>query len=158
MLAHHHHHHKPNISGAAIGNGYLDTNLLGNSVIHYYYYHGMMGSSHWDNLVKACCKTPDIRHCDLVGNHEHSCALARNAAAVASHRAKLNRYNIYGDCLHDPTHNSTVLSYDQVMNGLLLQALNIEPSEFYAHGVSPPCLSQDYLAQFLNNADTKKVG
>lgn len=144
--------------GASIGNGYLDVNLLGNSAIHYYYYHGLMGSTHWDNLVKACCKTADIRHCDLVGNHEPTCAQARLTASLASHRAKVNLYNIYGDCLHDPKHNSSVLSYDQVMNGLLLESLNIEPSEFYAGGVSPPCLSQDYLAQFLNKADTRKVG
>src|SRR5699024_3220962 len=43
------------------------------------------------------------------------------------------------------------------MDKLLMDALNLNEEQFYAGGHSPPCLSQDYLAQYLNKPEVRKA-
>lgn len=46
-----------NLQGFAIGNGYLDQQKLGDSLILFGYFHGLFGRSTWSHLIKSCCQS-----------------------------------------------------------------------------------------------------
>lgn len=46
-----------NLQGFAIGNGYLDQQKLGDSLILFGYFHGLFGRSTWSHLIKSCCNS-----------------------------------------------------------------------------------------------------
>ncbi len=60
--------------GFAVGNGYLDQKLLGNSWLQFVYYHGLVDTPLWEKLVEECCHDgTKLRKCDFVGSEKKSC-------------------------------------------------------------------------------------
>ena len=151
--------------GVAMGNALLDTTLLANSAFHYYYFHGLVGSTLWNFLVESCCKnhSSSLRQCDFVNTHTNECLNARSVFYNATRKFKINPYNIYDDCLEDPELEIPMdhVSYQQVMDQVLVDSLNI--AKDYSTGrnlpvaISPPCLSQYYLSKFLNQPLMRKA-
>lgn len=61
-------------TGFAVGNGYLDQKLLGNSWLQFVYYHGLVDTPLWEKLVEECCHDAiKLRKCDFVGSEKKSC-------------------------------------------------------------------------------------
>ena len=129
-----------NFKGILIGNGYLDVEILSNSVLHYYYYFGLMESSTWDNVIENCCPNVSNRKCDIVGNKNDSCI--RELSKPINFRY-LNPYNIYENCiLKDQT--TQELSVKHII------------TNYMSLKTFPPCDDFTYLETYLNTEELKK--
>ncbi|GFY39724.1 lysosomal protective protein [Trichonephila inaurata madagascariensis] len=63
-----------NFKGFAIGNGYLDVDMLANSIVFFNYFHGLIGPQLWKNLTKYCCGGKASQEtCNFVGNYSQDC-------------------------------------------------------------------------------------
>lgn len=125
-----------NLKGIAIGNGYLDTAKLSESVIFFAYYHGLVGKSSWDKISKHCCNglAPARESCQLSGsNSSYTCSLVISEITQQVMDFGLNPYNLYGDCAGQSSKYSSEfdqnlmqshLSRDQVDRKLLKFALD----------------------------------
>ena len=126
--------------------------MLGNSVLQYYYHHGLIGSVEFDNLVNQCgCNNNNnilgdpLRHCDIVNNnHNEHCVHARRNISRLVNNIPINPYNIYQECSSEQQQTSiynqrviprdsdnsipigTPVSLDYVRNQLLIEQLNIQ--------------------------------
>ena len=90
-------------TGVAIGNGYLDVTLLGNSLFHFYYTHGMLGMADYLHLIAECCPhTTDYTHCDIRNSKVPACNAARAHAMLKAETPGINPYNIYDICASMP--------------------------------------------------------
>ncbi|XP_054163524.1 lysosomal protective protein-like [Oppia nitens] len=116
------------LKGLAIGNGYLEQSLLGNSLIYFGYYHGLYDTSVWLKLLANCCPSSvntltnssltleaaavlmasaaaatannnnNNNRCDFVNNPDTGCRQAVNQAVGFIREPGLNIYNLYADC------------------------------------------------------------
>ncbi|GFS94726.1 lysosomal protective protein [Nephila pilipes] len=65
---------KINLKGFAIGNGYLDVDMLSNSVVFFAYFHGLIHPKLWRNLTRYCCEgTASRETCNFAGNISKNC-------------------------------------------------------------------------------------
>ena len=89
-----------NYKGFAIGNGYLDRVLLGNSAIRFAYHHGLIDSSMWRKIITSCCNNGDEspENCDFVQTTDYKCSKAVAIASNFINNINLNPYSIYEDC------------------------------------------------------------
>ena len=101
--------------GVAIGNGFYDQDIMTNSVLYYFYGHGLLAPSVWQRITLNCCdnladpkKNPNETHCDFMHSKNPACELSRNGSKgfrelvediLDGHQQiKLNPYNIYDQC------------------------------------------------------------
>lgn len=90
-----------NLKGVAIGNGYLDANLLSESLIFFSYHHGLVGQSVWRGLSHHCCqdKPPARGQCNFFSrDRSEQCKMNVYKAADAILNSGLNPYNLYDRC------------------------------------------------------------
>ncbi|XP_053204883.1 lysosomal protective protein-like [Panonychus citri] len=100
-----------NYVGFAIGNGYLDQYLLGNSMLRFAYYHGLLDSQTWNTIVSSCCnhgdESPDS--CNFATNTNPKCVDIVNKANTFINKISLNPYAIYEDCKTSASSSSVML-------------------------------------------------
>uniref|UniRef100_T1KQA4 Carboxypeptidase n=1 Tax=Tetranychus urticae TaxID=32264 RepID=T1KQA4_TETUR len=89
-----------NYKGFAIGNGYLDKVLLGNSKIRFAYHHGLIDTSMWYKIVSSCCKGEDEspENCDFVTNASSKCTKAVKDGLDFISNIRINPYGLYENC------------------------------------------------------------
>lgn len=92
-----------NLKGMAIGNGALDFELLGNSLIFFAYYHGLLGHKLWDELITNCCNGSISQEtCDFYShNKDPACTDAVSRAERIIYWSGLYPYNLYNPCRND---------------------------------------------------------
>lgn len=162
-----------NLQGYAIGNGYLDQEKLGNSLILFGYFHGLYGQSTWRNLIKSCCSLSnnsiDITRggCDFVGSKSKECQSAVANAYASIEPGDINVYNLYQECdfpeeakndirerlEHGPwaTHR---IYHDRK---LMLKSLGLNSTKVASNHEEddPPCTNDSFLRKYLNQKSVR---
>lgn len=151
-----------NFKGFAIGNGFLDQSLLGNSLIYFGYYHGLYDTKVWNALTQSCCQNQeDIRKCDFVNNRNETCYQAVIEASSFIHEPGLNVYNIYSDCQGQfLTKNSSLKSSREYFDQkLMIKSLNLGEESRLMSKIkdTPPCVDTGYVEKWINQKDVRKA-
>jgi len=154
-----------NFKGFAIGNGYLDANFLGNSIIYFGYYHGLYGKTLWSQLVNNCCNGETaLNKCNFVNNANASCLAAVSKAADIIHEPGLNVYNLYADCqgVSSPKQLNKTASYGREYfdRKLMLKTLNLNGNDkdslMRRLRDTPPCIDTSYVEKWINQKEVRK--
>ena len=94
----------PNLKGFAIGNGLLDLNIMGDSMILFAYNHGIIGQRQWSQLMQRCCNGYEVtgvydrNMCRLFNRHDSECVSALIPTLKSLHPKGLFPKNIYQAC------------------------------------------------------------
>lgn len=166
-----------NLKGVAIGNGYLDASKLGEALIFFSYYHGLIGRSTWNGLEKECCggKAPARGQCQFNDpNRSKACDKYISLAAEAILENGLNPYNLYDRCASPQSQLLGVAAAnftgrEAFDKSLVAHALN-GPKRGYrtsygrARGTrlqvlrgDPPCTDDSTVINYLNRKDVKSA-
>lgn len=156
------------LKGIAIGNGYMDANVLYESLVYFSYYHGLAGKTAWDDLSKACCesRTPARESCTLRGpDVTWNCQVVFKAIIAKMYESGLNPYNMYADCakpsafeLLNGEHKEHI-SRDMVDLALLRSGLSSnqrqQPFQVFKMDrenlrLTPPCMNDHEVVKYLN--------
>ncbi|KAM7534578.1 hypothetical protein Aperf_G00000112897 [Anoplocephala perfoliata] len=90
-------HPEMELKGIAIDNGLTSYTLNDNSLLYFVYYHSLIDSSLWADLVNYCCNGTLIGRCMFTLNKNQQCQDAvRRASSIVSYG--LNIYNLYSPC------------------------------------------------------------
>lgn len=153
--------------GFAVGNAYLDQTMLGNSLIHFAYNHGLFDTVLWDELVTECCpEERNLHKCNFVNNHNPICKLGILKVQSKLSSMPLNLYNIYQSCNQSssntiPTGNSSgkyasSVSREHIDRKFLYEQQLMIYDDFELvngvekEGLEPPCMNFGYVEQWLN--------
>ncbi|KAK7105695.1 lysosomal protective protein-like isoform X2 [Littorina saxatilis] len=103
-----------NLKGFAVGNGVSNDEMLGSSIIYFAYYHGLIGTTEWNSLLKQCCGGSENR-CNFVRTAQYSKACEDEVLKVqaVTDGGSFDRYNLYGPCAygvgsHQYNHDSMI--------------------------------------------------
>ncbi|CAG2179172.1 unnamed protein product, partial [Oppiella nova] len=93
----------------ALGNGWWDWDAPYDAQIPYAYYHGLIDSALWAELLANCCAPGGgADRCDFKGEASRNakCKAPVKRATDLINTPRLNTYNIYADChnVTDPSH------------------------------------------------------
>lgn len=144
---------KINFKGFAVGNGYLDSRNLTNSIVFFAYYHGLLGPQLWSQLVKYCCGgvgAPEYCNFDDPGSSQ--CADAVSQASNVVQNSGLNVYNLYDDCAQSSEKNSRYLADKRNLLRLFPKS-----HKFYNLEDDPPCIDSSNLKSYLSQASVRKA-
>lgn len=162
-----------NLQGYAIGNGYLDQEKLGDSLLLFGYFHGLFGQSTWRSLIKSCCSSSNITieltrgGCSFVTNPSKECKEAIATAYNAIEANDINVYNLYQECdFPDEAKNSV---RERLESGpwtshriyhdrkLMLKSLGLNSTKVASNGEEddPPCTNDSYLRKYLNQRSVR---
>ncbi|VDO06327.1 unnamed protein product [Rodentolepis nana] len=90
-------HPEMKLKGIAIDNGLTSYTLNDNSLLYFAYYHSLLDSSLWADLVNYCCGGKLVGRCMFTLNKDPLCQNAiQQASSIISYG--LNIYNLYGPC------------------------------------------------------------
>uniref|UniRef100_A0A672NH02 Carboxypeptidase n=1 Tax=Sinocyclocheilus grahami TaxID=75366 RepID=A0A672NH02_SINGR len=126
-----------NLQGIAVGNGLSSYELNDNSLVYFAYYHGLLGTSLWNDLQTFCCKDGV---CNFYDNQDVNSIV---------YNSGLNIYNLYAPCA-----------------GGVQQRVSIENGQFKLRGVvslfkssrlDPPCTNSTPSTLYLNNPQVKSA-
>jgi cathepsin A (carboxypeptidase C) len=154
-----------NFKGFAVGNGFLDVNRLGNSVIYFGYFHGLYGKTLWSKLVNNCCGCEtNVEKCNFVNNSNSSCVEAVMTAASIIHEPGLNIYNLYADCAGLSSINilnkTSGLGREYFDRKLMLKTLNLTNGDnirlIKKLRDTPPCIDTSYVEKWINQKDVRE--
>lgn len=148
-----------NLKGFTVGNGALDFQLLGNAIIFFGYYHGLIGESLWDELVAHCCGgNPSKESCDFAWyTQDPACVNAVDRAYNIILKSGLNVYNLYQPCSYEEQARpslgvrhpkTTSLSASK---RLMLKMMNRPNAEWKI--TNPNCRDEDFLRLYFNRRD-----
>ncbi|CAG2110470.1 unnamed protein product [Medioppia subpectinata] len=160
-----------NFKGFAVGNGYLDQKMLGNSLLTFGYYHGLYDHYVWDALVNSCCppvangSTVAASRCDFVSNRSAACVSAVSRASGFIREPGLNVYNLYADCWSpsDSTFGAILTASVANITGkysretfdhrLMIGTLNLtdERPLLDKLSVTPPCIDASFVEHWVND-------
>ncbi|XP_075731779.1 lysosomal protective protein-like isoform X3 [Rhipicephalus microplus] len=92
-----------NLKGYAVGNGALDMELLGKSIMFFGYYHGLFGQRLWKELTTNCCNGSISQEtCDFGWSTKNpACIDPVKRANQIILSSGLNVYNLYDPCNYD---------------------------------------------------------
>lgn len=150
-----------NLKGMAIGNGALDLPLLGNSLIFFAYYHGLIGHKLWDELTTNCCNgSISQQTCDFGWhNKDPACTATVNKTSYIFNESGLNVYNLYDPCSYSDQLQPS-LSARKPENTrlyttklLMLKMMNRLTMARVLHIGGPECIDQDRLQLYFNRRD-----
>lgn len=151
--------------GFAVGNAYLDQSMLGNSLIHFAYYHGLFDTVLWDELVVNCCTgVRNLHKCNFVNNQNAQCKLSILKVQSKISTMPLNLYNIYQSCNQSSSITSNTIPATNIFS---VSREHIDRQFMYKHvlqisdellgeveagkeGLEPPCMNFEYVEQWLN--------
>ena len=172
-----------NMQGFAIGNGYLDKVMLGDSLLLFGYFHGVYGKTAWNTLIKACCSTTNVTDksffldpsrphgCSFVSNPSKACQSAVESASEAIQSNDINIYNLYKKCDFPEDQERNTIQYalsgksrspsrEQHDRRQMLQMLGIKkPNKVtnFAKENSPPCVDDSHVSQYLNQKSVRNA-
>ncbi|TKR94728.1 hypothetical protein L596_008982 [Steinernema carpocapsae] len=104
----------PNFGGIAIGNGYMDIQILQSKLVLWSFYHGRFSLEDWDYVKKSCCisKTPqDADTCDFFSKTQttdnwldfvpqtNTCGDILKDV-IKPPKGQFDQYNFYEDCYY----------------------------------------------------------
>jgi len=92
--------------GMAVGNGLSSWRLNDDSTIFFAYYHGLLGQTLWEKLLKFCCQggVPSKDACNFHDNPSGACKSMVKAAHQITEEGGLDWYDLYSNC---PTSSPT---------------------------------------------------
>ncbi|KAL1426778.1 hypothetical protein MTO96_018005 [Rhipicephalus appendiculatus] len=143
-----------NLKGYAVGNGALDMELLGNSIMFFGYYHGLFGQRLWKELTTNCCNGSISQEtCDFGWTTKNpACVEPVKRANLIILNSGLNVYNLYDPCNYDQGSSSLAPHYSdsttQHAYRRLVSKLFKWPTT-NVNVVKPKCIDQDPLAAVL---------
>jgi len=139
-----------NFKGFAIGNGFLDTTNLTNSIVFFGYYHGLIGSQLWSRLEKYCCGGIGApQFCNFVTPTSSQCEQAVSDATEIIQGSGLNVYNLYEDCAHSASgHNRYSVDKRNLLR-LFPKSLKVNDD--------PPCIDSTNVKKYLNQVEVRKA-
>ena len=174
-----------NLQGFAIGNGYLDEVMLGDSLILFGYFHGVYGRTVWSNLVSSCCHANSTANhtsldpvsmsngCRFTGSKDKACRAAVDAAAAAIKSNDINIYNLYKKCdfpeeeitrlnnVHDRLYANVarVVSREQFDRRLVIKSLGqkVTPQVANALKDTPPCIDDSFIVKYVNQKSVRSA-
>uniref|UniRef100_A0A8C1CNQ6 Carboxypeptidase n=1 Tax=Cyprinus carpio carpio TaxID=630221 RepID=A0A8C1CNQ6_CYPCA len=135
-----------NLQGIAVGNGLSSYELNDNSLVYFAYYHGLLGTSLWNDLQTFCCKDGA---CNFYDNQDVNCSTSLYAVQNIVYNSGLNMYNLYAPCAGD--------KYFFLF--FLHKSIN-QPhvvSLFKSSRLDPPCTNSTPSTLFLNNPLVKSA-
>uniref|UniRef100_A0A671SH43 Carboxypeptidase n=1 Tax=Sinocyclocheilus anshuiensis TaxID=1608454 RepID=A0A671SH43_9TELE len=144
-----------NLQGIAVGNGLSSYELNDNSLVYFAYYHGLLGTSLWNDLQTFCCKDGV---CNFYDNQDVNCSTSVTQAIV--YNSGLNIYNLYapcaGDCFCAPgSHIVFYVPHKETHTGL--EQLVSVVSLFKSSRLDPPCTNSTPSTLYLNNPQVKSA-
>ncbi|XP_077498937.1 lysosomal protective protein-like [Amblyomma americanum] len=151
--------HGINLKGYAIGNGAMDEQLIGNSIVFFAYYHGLVSNRLWKEVTTNCCNgSISEETCDF-GWHNNNTACTNPVSEVNNIvlNSGLNVYNLYDPCSYDDPSNMTLAArYPKTTRQyaslqLLRKLLRIPFKE--PGPATPQCVDQDRLQLYFNRND-----
>lgn len=90
-----------NLKGLFIGNGFTDAKRLGESLVYYSYYHGLIDEETWRGISTYCCdnNTPGHKNCHFAATSIKCVQYVEQLSAlILSPQPGLNPQNIYEYC------------------------------------------------------------
>jgi cathepsin A (carboxypeptidase C) len=141
-----------NLKGLAIGNGALDYDLIMNSRIRLAYYHGLIDSEMWDQLVSNYCSCSyNKQECHFTQSHSEQ--LRKSLAGI-------NPYNIYDDCHHFDSNTTdkrfSNTPYYNDMNFYFGVDFNDMENDYEYYDSSPQCIGNSF-AEYINLEDVRNA-
>uniref|UniRef100_A0A9J8BPR4 Carboxypeptidase n=1 Tax=Cyprinus carpio carpio TaxID=630221 RepID=A0A9J8BPR4_CYPCA len=127
-----------NLQGIAVGNGLSSYELNDNSLVYFAYYHGLLGTSLWNDLQTFCCKDGA---CNFYDNQDVNCSTSLYAVQNIVYNSGLNMYNLYAPCA----------------GGVQQRKLRSVVSLFKSSRLDPPCTNSTPSTLFLNNPLVKSA-
>ncbi|XP_037290717.2 lysosomal protective protein-like isoform X2 [Rhipicephalus microplus] len=147
-----------NLKGYAVGNGALDMELLGKSIMFFGYYHGLFGQRLWKELTTNCCNGSISQEtCDFGWSTKNpACIDPVKRANQIILSSGLNVYNLYDPCNYDQGSWSLAPRYsDSTMQHAfrrLVKKLFKWPTT-NINVTKPKCIDQDRLQLYFNRRD-----
>ncbi|GFQ95351.1 lysosomal protective protein [Trichonephila clavata] len=141
-----------NLKGFAIGNGFLDREMLANSLVFFIYYHGLVDTELWKNLTKHCCGDKASQEsCNFVGYVSSDCETQVIKVTDFLQNKGLNIYNLYSEC-HSGDPNSRYVFDKRNM-------LRYLPKSQKGRDVSydPTCLNSSNVRKWINQPLVRKA-
>uniref|UniRef100_A0A673J2S6 Carboxypeptidase n=1 Tax=Sinocyclocheilus rhinocerous TaxID=307959 RepID=A0A673J2S6_9TELE len=123
-----------NLQGIAVGNGLSSYELNDNSLVYFAYYHGLLGTSLWNDLQTFCCKDGV---CNFYDNQDVNCS----TSVTIVYNSGLNIYNLYAPCA----------------GGVQQRKLRGVVSLFKSSRLDPPCTNSTPSTLYLNNPQVKSA-
>lgn len=135
-----------NFKGFAVGNGFLDSVRLTNSIIFFAYYHGLLSNSLWTELTKYCCNGVASQDtCNFAQPPSSQCTDAVQKAQAVIQFSGLNVYNLYDDCSPSASAEHSRLVVDS------RNLMRLFPhSRFLSLKGAPPCIDERNISSYLN--------
>lgn len=150
-----------------MGNGYLNQQMLGDSLVLFGYFHGLFGLKTWKDLVTNCCNSSitDYDHfaqhprCRFVNNPASGCQSALSEATEVIRSNDVNIYNLYSDCDNPQltSGRNATKSRQYFDKKLLFKQLGLEGDHLLHTTLrdSPPCIDDSYVARYLNQPQVR---
>merc|ERR1712212_1055159 len=88
-----------NLAGIMVGNGLSSYDVNDNSVLYFWYYHGLIGQKTWDRLLSECC-AESPKTCNFIEGAKSSftCRLDVQSVQAKVYTEGINMYNILSPC------------------------------------------------------------
>uniref|UniRef100_A0A8C1HH02 Carboxypeptidase n=1 Tax=Cyprinus carpio carpio TaxID=630221 RepID=A0A8C1HH02_CYPCA len=151
-----------NLQGIAVGNGLSSYELNDNSLVYFAYYHGLLGTSLWNDLQTFCCKDGA---CNFYDNQDVNCSTSLYAVQNIVYNSGLNMYNLYAPCaggvhiengqfvIRDLGHHFLNHPWSKEQNEKLRSVVSL----FKSSRLDPPCTNSTPSTLFLNNPLVKSA-
>ncbi|XP_051753716.1 lysosomal protective protein isoform X2 [Ctenopharyngodon idella] len=156
-----------NLKGIAVGNGLSSYELNDNSLVYFAYYHGLLGTSLWNDLQTFCCKDGV---CNFYNNQDVNCSNSLIAVQNIVYSSGLNIYNLYAPCaggvpervsfengqfvIRDMGHHFINHQLSKAQNEKFRDVASLFKS---STRLDPPCTNSTALALYLNNPLVKSA-
>jgi len=167
-----------NLAGIMIGNGLSSYDINDNSVMYFWYYHGLIGAKTWDRLVKECCGGSQ-KDCNFIEGAKHSlmCRLDVSSVQAKVYSEGINMYNILSPCaggvssgLRENLYRmaddeSTIVHHDfgnlfrsnKLIHQHRLFLADARTNASMTVKLSPPCTNDTDIETYMNSAAVKKA-
>uniref|UniRef100_A0A8C2PWN9 Carboxypeptidase n=1 Tax=Cyprinus carpio TaxID=7962 RepID=A0A8C2PWN9_CYPCA len=138
-----------NLQGIAVGNGLSSYELNDNSLVYFAYYHGLLGTSLWNDLQTFCCKDGA---CNFYDNQDVNCSTSLYAVQNIVYNSGLNMYNLYAPCAGGVHIENGQFVIRDLGHHFLNHPWSKEQNE-----LDPPCTNSTPSTLFLNNPLVKSA-
>lgn len=167
-----------NLAGIMVGNGLSSYDINDNSVMYFWYYHGLIGTNTWNRLVQECCGGSH-KDCNFIEGAKHSmmCRLDVQSVQTKVYTEGINMYNILSPCaggvssgLRDNLYRMaddgrTIIHHDlgnlfranKLMHQHRLFLTSARMNSSMTVKLSPPCTNDTNIETYMNSAVVKKA-
>uniref|UniRef100_A0A8C1SRZ4 Carboxypeptidase n=1 Tax=Cyprinus carpio TaxID=7962 RepID=A0A8C1SRZ4_CYPCA len=134
-----------NLQGIAVGNGMSSYELNDNSLVYFAYYHGLLGTSLWNDLQTFCCKDGA---CNFYDNQDVNCSTSSTIQDSTCITCELGSFVI-----RDLGHHFLNHPWSKEQNEKLRSVVSL----FKSSRLDPPCTNSTPSTLFLNNPLVKSA-